>query len=140
MKFTIRRASSEGVVHPKATKEINWGKSIYKDDVVFAWNNKSWEHDSAGYNYFIDKYTHDYVVKNFRTTSGEEYYHWLVGGILRSNSKELVKETSDSICWGKYQYTIEVNTLEELLELVKFFGHDLVVGTNDICIYDDYLE
>lgn len=38
------------------------------------------------------------------------------------------------------RWFIEINTLEELLEIVKETTYDLIVNADTITIYDDYAE
>lgn len=41
--------------------------------------------------------------------------------------------------YANNKYTIEINTLEDLQELIKEVG-DIIIGESEIEIYDDYRE
>ena len=34
---------------------------------------------------------------------------------------------------------IEINTIEELISLIKNVGSNIIVGQDSICLYDDYI-
>ena len=41
---------------------------------------------------------------------------------------------------NEYEFLIEINTLEDLLSLKMECGEDLIIGSDFICIYDDFYE
>ena len=47
----------------------------------------------------------------------------------------LVKENES---WNEWE--IEINSLDELLALMDRVGDNLIIGRNNITIYDDYVE
>ena len=61
-------------------------------------------------------------------------------GFLELKSIKPIEEeykTKDShLC----QYTVEINSLNQLTELIKETGRDIIVSEDKITIYDDYME
>lgn len=51
----------------------------------------------------------------------------------------ILKRSSENLNWDKPDKYIEINTLEELMELVRKEG-EVIVSENIIEIYDDYRE
>ena len=50
-----------------------------------------------------------------------------------------LRYASDS--WGTPRKEIEINTLEELMALIKECGDDLIISEDrEILVYDDYIE